>query len=136
MRGEYQILKTLKAEYLGSPPHAWRIPKVLRYGRPSLGITSTCVENTEVSLVKANKLQDHLHMRGEYISLITLKKVNLGSPPHAWRILNVPTQGGYYKGITSTCVENTLPSDIPTYPGRDHLHMRGEYFLLSVSCFS
>ena len=46
MRGEYQILKTLKAEYLGSPPHAWRILHDAQEWLDGIRITSTCVENT------------------------------------------------------------------------------------------
>ena len=46
MRGEYVHIPYDKNQYLGSPPHAWRIRYYLANLCTGLRITSTCVENT------------------------------------------------------------------------------------------
>ena len=71
-------------------------------------------------------------MRGEYFILAFSRTRHIGSPPHAWRI---PQAGGvaiYRLRITSTCVENTITLDHVRLKAWDHLHMRGEYFVLSL----
>ena len=57
-----------------------------------------------------------------------------GSPPHTWRILRSIQTGKGAKRITSTYVENTwfhLKSNVPV---GDHLHIRGEYEMLTIVC--
>ena len=54
-------------------------------------------------------------------------KVNLGSPPHTWRILNDLFNSNYWIRITSTHVENTWILTAFTVTLEDHLHTRGEY---------
>ena len=71
-------------------------------------ITSTYVENTPPTFTQQCELEDHLHIRGEYIRVCMRAVPPLGSPPHTWRI-----QGGRPKAhtpfrITSTYVENTV----------------------------
>ena len=96
-------------------------------------ITSTCVENTSLSLCSSTRSEDHLHMRGEYPCL----SINIfswsGSPPHAWRILTLVIAEATQMRITSTCVENTHLHDYCNVLNRDHLHMRGEYYNKSIS---
>ena len=107
IRGEYFINPDKKVTFKGSPPHTWRIPAKnptsTAYGR----ITSTYVENTIIfnSWLKAN--WDHLHIRGEYFQALDRCTLDLGSPPHTWRIPNESIQDSSVDGITSTYVENT-----------------------------
>ena len=51
-----------------------------------LGITSTYVENTADARKNFHPFEDHLHIRGEYVKLVTFFLVGGGSPPHTWRI--------------------------------------------------
>ena len=86
MCGEY-LKKQL--EYLplwGSPPHVWRILEIQIENTGSLGITSTCVENTKFALQLKITPRDHLHMCGEYTNLVRSMLSSWGSPPHVWRI--------------------------------------------------
>ena len=132
MRGEYpqSVLKILLNQ--GSPPHAWRIPVVKNRPSGVLRITSTCVENTVMLYSSASLLRDHLHMRGEYQIPQTPEEQLKGSPPHAWRIHLLLLQKQSSMRITSTCVENTISVKHCLKNGKDHLHMRGEYFIIFV----
>ena len=60
------------------------------------------------------------------MSLLLLR----GSPPHTWRILAERCFKSKWVGITSTYVENTLVIVPVNLGGKDHLHIRGEYFML------
>ena len=91
------------------------------------GITSTYVENTLTSLWTISKLQDHLHIRGEYCIPLTMPIFYIGSPPHTWRILLSWCVMQRLMRITSTYVENTIYIDCATFSRQDHLHIRGEY---------
>ena len=73
------------------------------------------MENTIAFINFTYCIWDHLHMRGEYNFNELVGKVFLGSPPHAWRILQV-----FYLSFSAD---------------EDHLHMRGEYFAVSFSNF-
>ena len=55
---------------------------------------------------------DHLHIRGENLTIQNTKKADLGSPPHTWR--------------------KPDPQGFSFDDSRDHLHIRGEN--LSVVC--
>ena len=70
MRGEYLPCGSSTRNGLGSPPHAWRIRGLLRCNYPILRITSTCVENTCHFGWCLPSLRDHLHMRGEYSTIL------------------------------------------------------------------
>ena len=92
----------------GSPPHTWRIrdkitPKDVQYG-----ITSTYVENTYNVDGNIAVVEDHLHIRGEYLYHKSNIVMLTGSPPHTWRIL--PDEFVLFMNtrITSTYVENTM----------------------------
>ena len=81
------------------------------------------------------KLQDHLHIRGEYRFLLIFCFGHPGSPPHTWRIRNQFFLQHWLLGITSTYVENTSSKRHKRANFKDHLHIRGEYLfhLLSSS---
>ena len=48
MCGEYCSDRTNESNALGSPPHVWRIQLGFHRDFAATGITSTCVENTQV----------------------------------------------------------------------------------------
>ena len=112
---------------LGSSPHTWRIPLTLVLVHIRLRIISTYVENTEKVRCLRTKIQDHLHIRGEYELGYMLNDVRIGSSPHTWRI-----QAHFFKvwtkfRIISTYVENTIKFLRCYILVWDHLHIRGEY---------
>ena len=90
IRGEYKVIRIFGNLSIGSPPHTWRIHNVPLLHVPSLGITSTYVENTASFAQSRKWLEDHLHIRGEYSLAQPSSLVRLGSPPHTWRILRKP----------------------------------------------
>ena len=55
----------------------------------------------------------------------------MGSPPHTWRIQNLQIPVNPKDGITSTYVENTNLDDFYSSESQDHLHIRGEYLLMT-----
>ncbi|MBI1703956.1 hypothetical protein HYQ49_2563 [Lactobacillus crispatus] len=86
IRGEYTLQCFRKMLGKGSPPHTWRIQIHIVTVVSLVGITSTYVENTIVLQQLNYWLQDHLHIRGEYLIGYANAKPTLGSPPHTWRI--------------------------------------------------
>ena len=68
-------------------------------------------------------------MCGEYLNPELHPLNQLGSPPHTWRILLSAGLVSATGGITSTYVENTLLHHLIHLQYRDHLHIRGEYFI-------
>ena len=56
----------------------------------------------------------------------------LGSSPHTWRILSMTTICSNVTRIISTYVENTVIGLCEMYQVKDHLHIRGEYSMLTV----
>ncbi len=78
-------------------------------------------------------VKDHLHIRGEYRTSEVKSRVGLGSPPHTWRILDDLTNAVDVLRITSTYVENTTLLLDNLQNSEDHLHIRGEYQILSFN---
>ena len=127
IRGEYIKLAVDCASPIGSPPHTWRIQARDINTVYIFGITSTYVENTKRWCDWRFGLEDHLHIRGEYISDLVIDDSITGSPPHTWRILTVLSHFLVSLRITSTYVENTASNWDSLWVDRDHLHIRGEY---------
>ena len=92
-------------------------------------ITSTYVENTAKTSRFFWCVRDHLHIRGEYNGEDEERVTLPGSPPHTWRIRCSDKRGDLVVRITSTYVENTLLHHLIHLQYRDHLHIRGEYFI-------
>ncbi len=127
IRGEYEKLFFYSKSKLGSPPHTWRILVAVLYCIEVSRITSTYVENTKTQKVFNRDDEDHLHIRGEYMTSLWKLSSSIGSPPHTWRIQLFVILIPLCVGITSTYVENTdIRNDLIVKVG-DHLHIRGEY---------
>ena len=129
IRGEYVASSHLLRCPGGSPPHTWRIHYISYRHSIHTRITSTYVENTLGHLLMPRQVQDHLHIRGEYLLMILRLMCQIGSPPHTWRILLAIVFKSALLRITSTYVENTLTSSSACSFCWDHLHIRGEYSL-------
>ena len=66
IRGEYRLVSLFSLLDSGSPPHTWRIRKMIFGMKHIMRITSTYVENTNYRLQTYFIAWDHLHTRGEY----------------------------------------------------------------------
>ena len=128
MCGEYKNLFLLLDTNMGSPPHVWRILSCSSELFSALGITSTCVENTDETMYKCPECGDHLHIRGEYWLRLSFRPWSWGSPPHTWRIQVISLLVVLMLRITSTYVENTTYIARRFHVTGDHLHIRGEYW--------
>ena len=84
------------------------------------------MEKTDQIFLQLRLLQDHLHIRGENISVGMAKNALLGSPPHTWRKPSQQVSHLRAFRITSTYVEKTLSVTAKDAAGEDHLHIRGE----------
>ena len=85
------------------------------------------MENTNLQIFNELRIEDHLHIRGEYFLALQDKSFLSGSPPHTWRIPKSWAGKVITGRITSTYVENTEHlKDVPS-ERQDHLHIRGEY---------
>ena len=69
IRGEYKSPISNSQLRTGSPPHTWRILPVVGVILLIFRITSTYVENTTVASFFDVYYWDHLHIRGEYLTM-------------------------------------------------------------------
>ena len=127
-------LRVCGADSLVSPPAPWirgsppRVRSRLRQcgvGRPVLGITSACAEQTQTLETPITVKWDHLRVCGADDSMDATSMFQTGSPPRvrsrpiAWR------HDPDWRGITSACAEQTHKSSAPSSPNRDHLRVCG-----------
>ena len=88
--------------------------------------------NTNCAPTTLGVIQDHPHLRGEYISYCMLIGWSPGSPPLAWGIQLVVTALFSFIRITPTCVGNTPELWGLIACTRDHPHLRGEYIAFGI----
>ena len=91
----------------GSPPPTWGIPFFHLLHLLLLRITPTYVGNTGEKMVYVKQLEDHPHLRGEYISISLLSASVKGSPPPTWGIHFLLFGLFHLLRITPTYVGNT-----------------------------
>ena len=108
LRGEYCICSRFHLFRVGSSPLTWRILEDDEGHRAMIRIISTYVENTSQSFGCILLVQDHLHLRGEYVSINDYIKMRVGSSPLTWRIQRQFAGLVEPCRIISTYVENTL----------------------------
>ena len=101
-----------KAMALGSPPLTWRKVQIILCVQSSQRITSTYVEKRSDFLFSLLFFEDHLHLRGEKISLLLVTCLKEGSPPLTWRQEDSVSTIFTGLGITSTYVEKRIMNDL------------------------
>src|SRR3989442_1789003 len=89
--------------------------------------TPTRVGNTAGRCCCCRASAVHPHTRGEYTVPRSLLVRLLGSPPHAWGILQRPAGVFYSARFTPTRVGNTPPVKAGPRVMPVHPHTRGEY---------
>ena len=127
MRGEYALLSSMRLVINGSPPHAWGIRLNRCAFMPPVRFTPTCVGNTFLHIKFLSPETVHPHMRGEYSSINSAVVNKIGSPPHAWGILEYFSNSQISMWFTPTCVGNTHKYWMDNLFKLVHPHMRGEY---------
>ena len=75
--------------------------------------------------------RNYLRVRGEYLDAGAGFEWVEELPPHARRIPHPIAVGGAVHGTTSACAENTSTFAKNSSMGRNYLHIRGEYTLLT-----
>ena len=127
IHGEYVWLRLAYVISGGSPPHTWGIPGVSLFKLVTNRITPTYMGNTNDELANARGLEDHPHIHGEYERRYIACHVRVGSPPHTWGILVVPSFSTALKRITPTYMGNTASCFVGRSWRKDHPHIHGEY---------
>ena len=111
------------------PPRARRIRPAWIPRRSLLGTTSACAENTQPGHAYMGEQWNYLRVRGEYEVKALLEQISKELPPRARRIRYPNNGGGYTKGTTSACAENTHGQKPPWRKIWNYLRVRGEYVL-------
>ena len=73
----------------GSPPPVWGTRASIKWAICAVGITPTCVGNTEDYLDFVEGNEDHPHLCGEHPVLVVNQVEGWGSPPPVWGTLAV-----------------------------------------------
>ena len=107
IRGENNSTNQLELLKRGSPPHTWRKLLCNICATAFFRITSTYVEKTAIACINFPRFQDHLHIRGENLTRMSIHSTLSGSPPHTWRKLVLLSYRQKEHRITSTYVEKT-----------------------------
>ena len=111
----------------GSPPHTWGILVFVRVGPTPPRITPTYMGNTNPGIDSKNRLEDHPHIHGEYVSYRYHNRLRVGSPPHTWGIRKLGIPRLQMARITPTYMGNTFPEKCTQKESKDHPHIHGEY---------
>ena len=109
VRGEYFWEHGFFPHRAELPPRARRILTMIATGRPSLGTTSACAENTRRDPARGSAAWNYLRVRGEYFNIIDDTEAGKELPPRARRIPQRFVNSFRISGTTSACAENTLP---------------------------
>jgi len=101
---------------------------IVQNGVPQYRFTPTRVGNSAPPQIVSSVPSVHPHTRGEFFRYRIRHRVNYGSPPHAWGILELAADGGLDRRFTPTRVGNSILSDMVLYYSTVHPHTRGEFF--------
>ena len=88
------------------------------------------MEITKIPGKRRRKGKDHLHIRGDHSVTAFLFALMQGSSPHTWRSLQYPCLLHLQDRIISTYVEITCFFCAIFAFSRDHLHIRGDHFVI------
>ena len=91
-----------------------------------MGNTSLITSGLKIS-------EDHPHIHGEHILLMSCEQQNLGSPPHTWGTQFLLPQFDLEARITPTYMGNTALLKPQQIFFVDHPHIHGEHFFLTSS---
>ena len=83
--------------------------------------------NTMTTGDPTNDYKDHPHIHGEYIFILVVLTLVIGSPPHTWGIHDEFRPIDREARITPTYMGNTDNCYPGEQFGRDHPHIHGEY---------
>ena len=127
LRGEHMNTNITNALSPGSPPPTRGTHEQRQLIMKEYRITPAYAGNTIEIVSKFNSSWDHPRLRGEHLTLRTIRNLIRGSPP--------PTRGtqlkrckiGLYGGITPAYAGNTSPLEIAKFESEDHPRLRGEH---------
>ena len=105
----------------------WGTHEVIDNGKHIVGITPTCVGNTQIMNCWLAENGDHPHLCGEHPSILTEPSELVGSPPPVWGTLAIALSPRASVGITPTCVGNTIKASENMTNPWDHPHLCGEH---------
>ena len=105
----------------------WGTPSLSSSSLTRPGITPTCVGNTSKARSHRPNNRDHPHLCGEHLAFAVGRWPEKGSPPPVWgtRMPNFGQKG--LRGITPTCVGNTISGRCKRAAPGDHPHLCGEH---------
>ena len=132
LRGEYSLPSTKFSFKMGSPPLARGVHMTVIEKSSIYRITPACAGSTNRNHREKSVIQDHPHLRGEYLNTFEITVLIPGSPPLARGVQNKSTHNLHRQRITPACAGSTQLLSASQFPGRDHPRLRGEY----LSCLS
>ena len=127
MRGEHILFGKEDLTPLGSSPHAWGTPPILRWLCGTHRFIPTCVGNTHAKKGHVVQIPVHPHMRGEHHRGPKVIGLSLGSSPHAWGTHTLAAIARVVQRFIPTCVGNTCKQATGSSHCPVHPHMRGEH---------
>ena len=126
-------MRDLLLSFSGSSPHPWGIRTYMSLELLASRFIPTSVGNTGRRALLAGLGTVHPHIRGEY--KLRYRKVlrTGGSSPHPWGIPKIIKKGHTQSRFIPTSVGNTSISQQIDNQSAVHPHIRGEYFILSIT---
>jgi len=128
-RGEFINILKKEGAWIGSPPHAWGIRCNSIFAQLDIRFTPTRVGNSCAVSVTGAVPPVHPHTRGEFVIQLLIASVIIGSPPHAWGILQFDRLLSIFTRFTPTRVGNSVNPAILSIVPPVHPHTRGEFHL-------
>ena len=132
MRGEHSPIRFKMFSSSGSSPHARGTPFIFSPPSDENGIIPACAGNTCTCGCMIFAIRDHPRMRGEHSLMPRMKRITLGSSPHARGTLCRVLFSRVLHGIIPACAGNTCAPTRRADCNRDHPRMRGEHHRVST----
>ncbi len=108
MRGDNAIIFNLWKNGIGTPPHAWGQQSLRVKKGNKTRYTPTCVGTTRPRTLNPRGFSVYPHMRGDNIFFTMWLGGVIGTSPHAWGQLALPSLDNASIRYTPTCVGTTL----------------------------
>src|SRR5439155_524103 len=110
-----------------SPPRAWGPLSSRLGGCRRRRFTPTCVGTTARSVIPAEPLTVHPHVRGDHANRQLDVVRTFGSPPRAWGPREIHRSPRTRLRFTPTCVGTTIGFSLPLRLPPVHPHVRGDH---------